>query len=78
MRPSTFLGLSLLTVVLPFAAYAEPHANPAHHRHRDIAHRARGDVQLHKRYDNARFTFYDVGLCVSRHIIRAIRLTMYS
>lgn len=32
-------------------------------RHQELAQRARGDVGIHKRsFDNARFTFYDVGL----------------
>lgn len=56
----SFLG-SLLTLALPLAALGE-HFTP-HRRHSDIAHRARADTQLQKRsFDNARLTFYDVGL----------------
>ena len=58
MRSSTFLSASLLSLALPFVA-AEGHGGNAR-RHRDIAHRPRGDVA--KRFSDARFTFYDVGL----------------
>jgi hypothetical protein len=61
MRPSTILS-SLLCLVFPFIALAELHGIPNHHRHRDLANRSRGDVQLFKRFDNARFTYYAVGL----------------
>ncbi|TDL27551.1 hypothetical protein BD410DRAFT_782657 [Rickenella mellea] len=61
MRFTTLVGVSLLTVTLPFTALAGSH-DTLHRRHHDIAKRASGDVQLHKRFSNARFTFYDVGL----------------
>ncbi|KZT28537.1 hypothetical protein NEOLEDRAFT_1058556 [Neolentinus lepideus HHB14362 ss-1] len=57
MRSAIF-GLSLLSVLLPFAQAEHGHAR----RHNAVAHRARGDVQLHKRTDNARFTYYAVGM----------------
>jgi len=42
---------------------ANPHG--AHlKRHQGIAKRATGNVQLHKRFDGTRWTFYDVGLSV--------------
>jgi hypothetical protein len=57
MRFLTLLGLSALSLVA-----AELHGSFNPHRHRDIAHRSKGDMQLHKRIDNSRWTFYDVGL----------------
>ena len=52
----TFLGF--LTVLLPFVT-----ANHWSRRHQEVAHRARGDVDIHKRqsFTGAKFTFYDVG-----------------
>ncbi|TFK55229.1 hypothetical protein OE88DRAFT_1805604 [Heliocybe sulcata] len=58
MRSSAIFGLSLLSVLLPFAQAEHGHAR----RHNAVAHRARGDVQVHKRTDNARFTYYAVGM----------------
>jgi len=58
----TFFGLTLLALALPFTALAEPHAQPHMNRHRDIAKRALGDVELHKRFSSSRWTFYAVGL----------------
>lgn len=58
----TFFGLTLLALGLPFTALAEPHAQPHVNRHRDIAKRALGNVDLHKRFSDSRWTFYDVGL----------------
>jgi hypothetical protein len=58
MRTSTLFA----SLAIPIAVLADPHApNHARHHH-DIARRASGDVQLHKRFDAARFTFYEVGL----------------
>ena len=56
-RVSTVFGF--LAVILPFVT-----ASHWGKRHQEVAHRARGDVDIHKRqsYTNARFTFYDVGL----------------
>jgi hypothetical protein len=31
-------------------------------RHQEVAKRAGSEVELHKRFSNARFTFYDVGV----------------
>ena len=71
---SSLLGLSLLSLALPFGATASSHG-PAHHRrHEAIAaavHNATEAVEdvaehtLHRRdttYTNARLTYYDVGL----------------
>ncbi|TFY51308.1 hypothetical protein EVG20_g11062, partial [Dentipellis fragilis] len=60
MRSSTVLGVSLLSLALPFAALADTHALRSRNHHQ-IAKRASGEV-LEKRFSNARFTFYDVGL----------------
>jgi hypothetical protein len=58
MRTSTLFA----SLAIPIAVLADPHApNHARHHH-DIARRASGDVQLHKRYDAARFTYYQVGM----------------
>ncbi|CAA7265417.1 unnamed protein product [Cyclocybe aegerita] len=57
--------LSRLCILLPFAlstvatAFAE---GPRRMVHRSIAKRTHGDVQLFKRFDGTRWTFYDVGL----------------
>lgn len=56
MKSSTIL--SFLALALPFAS-----ATPFRRHHQEVANRARGDVDIHKRsFTNARFTFYDVGL----------------
>ncbi|KAI9571505.1 plant expansin [Boletus coccyginus] len=57
LRVSTVFGF--LAVILPFVS-----AGHWGRRHQEVAHRARGDVDIHKRqsYTNSRFTFYDVGL----------------
>ncbi|KAK7466950.1 hypothetical protein VKT23_004014 [Stygiomarasmius scandens] len=57
---STLLSAALLA--LPLVSHAEPHARPHAHRHRDIAKRAPGHVNIYKRFDSARWTFYDVGM----------------
>ncbi|KAG9312543.1 RlpA-like double-psi beta-barrel-protein domain-containing protein-containing protein [Chiua virens] len=60
MKLSTVLGFFTLcfTLALPFAS-----ATMSRKRHNEVAHRARGDVDVHKRsFTNARFTYYDVGL----------------
>ncbi|KAG2147143.1 hypothetical protein BD769DRAFT_1414503 [Suillus cothurnatus] len=60
MRVTTIL--SLLSAVFPFSL-ANTHGNHWGRRHQEVAIRARGDIDVHKRsFDNARFTFYDVGL----------------
>ncbi|KAJ3504013.1 hypothetical protein NLJ89_g8161 [Agrocybe chaxingu] len=57
--------VSALLIILPFAlssvvtAFAE---GPRRMVHRSVAKRAHGDVQLFKRFDGTRWTFYDVGL----------------
>jgi len=60
------LLLSLQILALSFLApqaIANTHGSPhaARHAHDSIARRAPGDVALHKRFDNSRWTFYDVG-----------------
>ena len=64
MRLSTLIAGSIASIALPFAAGASPHAHGHGRRHNDVAHRARGDVSnhLYKRFDNVRYTWYDVGL----------------
>jgi len=59
-------SLSLPTVALSFFianVAADPHGSPHARRHDSIARRAPGDVSTHlqKRFDNSRWTFYDVG-----------------
>ena len=64
MRLSAFVA----ALALPSLAFAghSPASGPQARRHDAIARRASSDVgHLHKRaFNNARFTFYDVGLCV--------------
>jgi hypothetical protein len=58
MKKSAIFGF--LTLALPFATASHSSWSK---RHQEVAHRARGDVDIHKRdFPNARFTFYDVGL----------------
>lgn len=52
--------LAVISFVLPLVL-ASSHGLGAR-RHHEVAKRAGGDVELHKRFLNARFTFYDVGL----------------
>lgn len=60
MRVSKILGL--LSAIIP-CSIASTHGHHWGRRHQELAVRARGDVDIHKRsFDNARFTFYDVGL----------------
>ncbi|PFH52394.1 hypothetical protein AMATHDRAFT_2129 [Amanita thiersii Skay4041] len=59
---STILTLALLPLSLILAASANSHGAGHPRRHHDIAKRASGDVQLSKRFEGARWTFYDVGL----------------
>ncbi|KAG1826963.1 uncharacterized protein BJ212DRAFT_1443164 [Suillus subaureus] len=60
MRVTTILGF--FSAIIPFS-FANTHGNHWSRRHQEVAIRARGDVDVHKRsFDNARFTFYDVGL----------------
>jgi hypothetical protein len=59
MRVTTILGF--LSTIIP--CFANTHGNHWGRRHQEVAVRARGDVEVLKRsFDNARFTFYDVGL----------------
>ncbi|KAG2035833.1 hypothetical protein BDR03DRAFT_899503 [Suillus americanus] len=52
----------LVSAILPFTI-GGTHGRDKRGRHQELAQRARGDVGIHKRaFDNARFTFYDVGL----------------
>ncbi|KAG1887362.1 plant expansin [Suillus subluteus] len=52
----------LVSAILPFTI-GDTHGRDKRGHHQELAQRARGDVGIHKRaFDNARFTFYDVGL----------------
>ena len=62
-----FANLALaLSVALSFIHPSLAHAHQArrHHVHRqgDLARRDPGEINLYKRFDDARFTFYAVGL----------------
>lgn len=58
------LNLFRLSILaLPLAALASVH-NPHLNRHHDIAKRASGHIELHKRFSATRWTFYDVGMFV--------------
>ena len=59
MRTPIF-AFTLWALALPYLALAG-HV-PHRRQHNTLARRVPGTVQLHKRFDNARFTFYDVGL----------------
>jgi hypothetical protein len=66
MRYQSFIYISLLSVTLPLFTTAEPHG-PSHRRHGALANRKRTELELqafHKRDNNAKATFYDVGLYV--------------
>ncbi|OJA17784.1 hypothetical protein AZE42_06598 [Rhizopogon vesiculosus] len=53
---------AFLSTILPCIS-GSPHGHLRRENHQDLAQRARGDVNVHKRsFDNARFTYYDVGL----------------
>ncbi|RDB24073.1 Allergen Asp f 7 [Hypsizygus marmoreus] len=58
---SRFLTVSFLSLALPLAAWANPHG-VHHNHHAEVAKRQSSDVQLHKRFSQARWSFYDVGL----------------
>jgi hypothetical protein len=69
-EPHLTFGLSMLvftifllvSAILPFTV-GGTHGRDKRGHHQELAQRARGDVGIHKRaFDNARFTFYDVGL----------------
>ena len=62
-----FLSLALIALSLGFGAYAH---SAGHHyaRHHELARRASSAVQLHKRFDLARWTFYAVGMYASSAI----------
>ncbi|KIY68638.1 hypothetical protein CYLTODRAFT_395184 [Cylindrobasidium torrendii FP15055 ss-10] len=53
-------SLSLLPI-LAAALSAFAHEPVLHNRHHEISKRSKGDVVLAKRFDNARWSFYDVG-----------------
>jgi len=65
MRLLANLALAL-AVAISFITPSLGHAHQAkrHHPHRqgDLARRDPGEIHLYKRFDNARFTFYAVGL----------------
>jgi hypothetical protein len=57
-----FLFFLLVSAFLP-STIGGTHGHKQRGRHQELAQRARGDMGIHKRgFDNARFTFYDVGL----------------
>ena len=49
---------SILALSLPFAALAG-HINQHFNRHQEVARRAPGEVLLQKRYDAARWSYYE-------------------
>ncbi|KAG5728346.1 Allergen Asp f 7 [Termitomyces sp. T112] len=55
-------GAALLSFVLPLAVLGHSPRGSAHTRHYQLAKRAAGEVELHKRFSSARWTFYAVGL----------------
>lgn len=59
MRSTTLLALISAPLVL-----ASSHSHDAR-RHHEVAKRAGAEVNLHKRFDGARFTFYAAGLSVA-------------
>lgn len=63
-----FLSLALIALSLGFGAYAHSagHLNLRHHH--ELARRASSTVQLYKRFDLARWTFYAVGQYASSTI----------
>lgn len=66
MRATSLAAFTALSFALPYLALANDHSGHAR-RHHDIAARQQSPTKrdpevLSKRYDNMRFTFYDVGL----------------
>lgn len=65
MRLFTSLALAL-SLALSFTSPSQAHAHQGrrHHVHRqaDLARRDPGQINLYKRFDNCRFTYYAVGL----------------
>ncbi|KAJ3566324.1 hypothetical protein NP233_g7077 [Leucocoprinus birnbaumii] len=56
------LDLALFALVAPLAVLGDlRHSQRRTHSHHEVAKRAEGHVQLHKRFSNSRWTFYDVG-----------------
>ncbi|KAG5323471.1 hypothetical protein C0989_012233, partial [Termitomyces sp. Mn162] len=51
---------TLLSLVLPVAAFAYPTNSSADNY--QLANRNTGEVELHKRFSNSRWTFFNVGL----------------
>jgi len=58
---ANLFNLSLL-LAAPLGAWANSHGSVHSNRHVEIAKRQEGHVQLHKRFSDARWSFYDVGL----------------
>jgi len=58
---SHFLSLALIALSLGFGTFAHSngHHNPRHH---ELARRASNAVDIHRRIDGARFTYYAVGM----------------
>ncbi len=56
------LGITLLALASPLAVLGDlRHSHRRASAHSDIAKRAEGHIQLHKRFSGTRWTFYDVG-----------------
>jgi hypothetical protein len=65
MRLFSNLALALsvaISFIIP--SFAHTHQARRHHVHRqdDLARRDPGEINLYKRFDNCRFTYYAVGL----------------
>ena len=60
MVAGLFTTCLLSLLLLPIAVLAGPHASsPFLNRHHSLARRAEGNVQLYKRFEGARLTFYN-------------------
>ena len=57
----TFALLSLISAPL---ALSSSHGHDAHRRH-EIGKRAGAEINLHKRFNDVRLTFYDAGMLVA-------------
>ncbi|KAF8631444.1 hypothetical protein AX17_005121 [Amanita inopinata Kibby_2008] len=55
-------SLVLLPLAISLGVSASEHGLNHHRRHHGLARRASSAVQIFKRFENARWTFYDVGL----------------
>lgn len=56
------LGITLLALASPLAVLGDlRHSHRRTSSHAELAKRAEGHIQLFKRFDDARWTYYDVG-----------------